>query len=82
MVTILSREVLAMWELMNGMANNVRGRVMPRRRSGVNTMTAVLVGASVGIAAWEAIRRSRFQSATAMANPERMVNEVLDSLDD
>ncbi|RIV24255.1 hypothetical protein D2Q93_07375 [Alicyclobacillaceae bacterium I2511] len=71
-----------MWEIMNGMANNVRGRVMPRRRNGVNTMTAVLVGASVGIAAWEAIRRSRFNLATTIAKPEQGINEMLEQLDD
>lgn len=47
-----------MWEIMNGITNGVRSRVMPRKRSGIGTMTAMVIGASVGIAAWEAVRRN------------------------
>lgn len=79
-----------MWEMMNGMANGVRRRLMPRRRSGVGTMTAMLVGASVGIAAWEAMRRgqvgarlgSSMSSAASQSSAERIAAEVLDEIDD
>jgi hypothetical protein len=59
--THYQREVLAMWDLMNEMASGIRGRMMPRRNGGLNTMTAMLIGASVGIAAWEAVRRAAIQ---------------------
>lgn len=45
--------------LMNVVASSVRHRIMPRRRSGMGTMTALFVGASVGIAAWEAVRKAQ-----------------------
>jgi hypothetical protein len=49
-----------MWEMMNGMTNGMRNRLMPRRhRNGIGTITAVVLGASVGIAAWETYRRTR-----------------------
>lgn len=51
--------------LMNAMASTVRHRIMPRRRSGMGTMTALFVGASVGIAAWEAVRKAQGARMTA-----------------
>lgn len=48
-----------MWEFVNGMTNGIRDRMMPRRRNGMGTMTAMVLGASVGIAAWETMRRGR-----------------------
>ncbi len=70
-----------MWELMNGMANGVRNRMMPRRRNGVGTMTAMLIGASVGIAAWEAYRRA--QPASRMASNDsanKIAQEVMEQI--
>jgi hypothetical protein len=70
-----------MWELMNGMTNGVRNRMMPRRKNGVGTMTAMLIGASVGIAAWEAYRRS--QPASRMASDgsaEKLAQEVMEQV--
>lgn len=54
-----------MWNLVNTMASSVRHRVMPRRRNGMGTMTALFVGASVGIAAWEAVRKSQWGAKSA-----------------
>lgn len=72
-----------MWELMNGMANSVRSRVMPRRRNGIGTMTAMVLGASVGIAAWETYRRSRMNPSSGLdANPANVAQGVLNSLDE
>jgi hypothetical protein len=72
-----------MWELMNGMANSVRNRVMPRRRNGIGTMTAMVLGASVGIAAWETYRRSRGTQGSGLdANPAKVAQEVMNSLDE
>jgi hypothetical protein len=39
-----------MWEMVMDM--------MPRKRRGMNTFTAMVVGAGVGIAAWEMMRRN------------------------
>ncbi len=76
------REVLAMWELMNGMTNSVRSRMMPRRRNGVGTMTAMLIGASVGIAAWETIRKSQLASrVTSNGNAGNLAQEVMDQIE-
>ncbi|WAH36591.1 hypothetical protein [Alicyclobacillus dauci] len=51
-----------MFGLMNTVANSMRYRMMPRRRNGMGTMTALVVGASVGIAAWEAVRKTNMGS--------------------
>lgn len=46
-----------MWNMMSTVAGAARHRMMPQRRSGMGTMTALFIGASVGIAAWEAVRQ-------------------------
>lgn len=70
-----------MWELMNGMANNVRNRMMPRRRNGIGTMTAMVLGASVGIAAWETYRRSRMSPGSQLdAGASQVAQQVMNSL--
>jgi len=71
-----------MWDMMNGMANSVRNRLMPRRRNGVGTMTAMLIGASVGIAAWEAIRKTQPMSRVMNdMDASKVAQEVLDHLE-
>jgi hypothetical protein len=73
-----------MWDLMNGMAAGVRHRIMPRRRNGIGTMTAMLVGASVGIAAWEALRRGgqRFiPNNSGDAAVEKMAEQVINQIE-
>lgn len=69
-----------MWEIMNGMANSMRNRVMPRRRNGMGTMTAMVLGASVGIAAWETYRRSRIPNSGLDENPAKVAQEVMNNL--
>ncbi|GMA50248.1 hypothetical protein GCM10025857_16050 [Alicyclobacillus contaminans] len=69
-----------MWEFMNGMAAGVRRRIMPRRRNGMGTMTAMLVGASVGIAAWETMRRSRMVSTGNHVDANQIADDMLESL--
>ncbi|MDQ0190767.1 hypothetical protein JI721_08590 [Alicyclobacillus cycloheptanicus] len=71
-----------MWDLMNGMADGVRSRFMPRRRNGVGTMTAMLIGASVGIAAWEAWRRTQPMSRIGDGAAAEMAQNVIDQLED
>lgn len=72
-----------MWELVDGMAERVRHRVMPRRRNGMNTVTAMVVGASVGIALWEAVRRSRLGvNGNMSAAAAETAREVMDSLEE
>ncbi|MCL6637420.1 MAG: hypothetical protein K6T26_05685 [Alicyclobacillus sp.] len=72
-----------MWEMVNDVADRVRYRIMPRRRNGVGTMTAVLLGASLGIAAWEALRRSRLNPGDTMeAAAAKAAHEVVESLND
>ncbi|MCY0888125.1 MAG: hypothetical protein OWQ59_06660 [Alicyclobacillaceae bacterium] len=70
-----------MWEMMNGVANSMRGRFMPRRRSGIGTMTALVIGASVGIAAWEALRKSQPMSrTTSSSGAAQLAQEVLSEI--
>ncbi|MCL6454838.1 MAG: hypothetical protein K6T78_14625 [Alicyclobacillus sp.] len=71
-----------MWELMNGMANNMRGRWMPRRNNRMNTVTAMVLGASVGIAAWETLRRTRLGGQMGANALNRAADQVMDALDD
>ncbi|MCL6626742.1 hypothetical protein [Alicyclobacillus shizuokensis] len=72
-----------MWDLMSGMADGVRHRMMPRRRNGMHTMTAMLVGASVGIAAWEALRRGgqRFKQDGGNAAAEQAAAKVMEQIE-
>lgn len=81
LVKLRVREVLTMWELMNGMAGTMRNRWMPRRRTGIGTMTAVVLGASVGIAAWETFRRTRMNgNGMGMGTAEQMAEQVMGGL--
>lgn len=48
-----------MLNLIGAVTGAARHRMMSRRRSGMGTMTALFVGASVGIAAWEAVRKTQ-----------------------
>lgn len=71
-----------MWEMMNGMAGNMRNRLMPRRHhNGMGTLTAVVLGASVGIAAWETYRRTRM-NGNGMGAMNQMAEQVMDSLNE
>lgn len=71
-----------MWEMMNGMADGMRGRFRSRRNNGVGTMTAMLIGASVGIAAWETWRRTQPLSRAGDNAAARMAQEAIDQLQD
>jgi hypothetical protein len=68
-----------MWEMMQGL--------MPRRRNrknGMGTVTAIVVGAGVGIAAWEMVRRTNLignggESVDQMQNiASDMMNAITD----
>ncbi|WP_229776571.1 hypothetical protein [Alicyclobacillus cellulosilyticus] len=73
-----------MWEVVNGMTDRVRHRFVPARRPNVAAMTAAaLVGASVGIAAWETLRRAQLWGRnSADAQAQRIAEEVMDSLEE
>lgn len=71
-----------MWELMNGMAGNMRNRWAPQRRhNGMGTLTAMVLGASVGVAAWETFRRTRMNGNGSGAM-NQMADQVMNSLQD
>lgn len=61
-----------MWELINGM--------MPRRKRGMNTVTALVVGAGVGIAAWEMMRRNNVTGESA-EDMGRIAESMMDAID-
>ncbi|ASS74392.1 hypothetical protein CIG75_04930 [Tumebacillus algifaecis] len=58
-----------MWEMITDM--------IPRRKSGMNTVTAMVLGAGIGIAAWEVMRRNN----TAGNNTNEMA-QMADSMMD
>lgn len=79
----MAREVLAMWGIVNGITDGVRGRIMPRRRNGIGTMTAMVIGASVGIAAWEAVRRNNGVLHTAAGGDvSDLADRVMENIQD
>lgn len=61
-----------MWELINDM--------MPRRKRGMNTVTALVVGAGVGIAAWEMMRRNNVTGESS-DNMGRIAESMMDAID-
>lgn len=72
-----------MWEIMNGIADGMRSRVMPRRKSGIGTMTAMVIGASVGIAAWEAARRNNVTGRIgSRGDAADLAERVMDNIQD
>jgi hypothetical protein len=59
-----------MWEMITDM--------MPRRKRGMNTLTALAIGAGVGIAAWELMRRNNVAGdSDSMA---RITNSMMDAI--
>ncbi|WP_206832114.1 hypothetical protein [Alicyclobacillus fructus] len=69
-----------MWNMMNAMNGMARSRMNWRRRNGgMGTMTALLIGASVGIAAWEAMRQMQHKNQMpngAQELAEQMMDEI------
>ncbi|PWK13745.1 hypothetical protein [Tumebacillus permanentifrigoris] len=61
-----------MWELINDM--------MPRRKRGINTVTALVVGAGVGIAAWEMMRRNNVAGESS-DDMGRIAESMMDAID-
>jgi hypothetical protein len=62
-----------MWDMINDL--------MPRRNRGINTVTAMVVGAGIGIAAWEMMRRNNVagESADGMAE---MAGQMMDAINE
>ncbi|MCX7570526.1 hypothetical protein OS242_11185 [Tumebacillus sp. DT12] len=62
-----------MWDMITDM--------MPRKKRGMNTVTAMVVGASVGIAAWEMMRRNNVagESTDQMA---QIADQMMDAIND
>jgi len=69
-----------MWNMMNAMSGMARSRMNWRRQSrGMGTMTALLIGASVGIAAWEAMRQ--MQNKNQMPNAaQELAQQMMDEI--
>ncbi|WP_304458814.1 hypothetical protein [Alicyclobacillus sendaiensis] len=69
-----------MWNMMNAMSGMARSRMNWRRRNhGVGTMTALLIGASVGIAAWEAVRQMQNKQQAPNAAQD-LAQQMLDEI--
>lgn len=62
-----------MWDMITDM--------MPRKKRGLNTMTAMVVGAGVGIAAWEMMRRNNVggESTDQMT---QIADQMMDAIND
>ncbi|MFD2169582.1 hypothetical protein [Tumebacillus lipolyticus] len=56
-----------MWNMITDM--------MPRRKNGMNTVTAMMLGAGIGIAAWEMMRRNN-----ASGNGANQMDQIADSM--
>lgn len=59
--------------------NQVLDAVPTRKKSGMGTFTAIMVGAGVGIAAWETMKRSRAASQTwrgIKSSTENVIEDV------
>lgn len=64
-----------MWDMINDL--------MPRRRrNGMNTVTAMVIGAGVGIAAWEMMRRNNVAGGTLdnMGGMNDIANSMMDAI--
>jgi hypothetical protein len=64
-----------MWDMINDL--------MPRRRrNGMNTVTAMVIGASVGIAAWEVMRRNNVAGGSIenMGGMNDIANTMMDAI--
>ncbi|MBL0386101.1 hypothetical protein JJB07_05485 [Tumebacillus sp. ITR2] len=62
-----------MWEMITDM--------MPRRkRGGMNTVTAMVLGAGVGIAAWEMMRRNNV-AGDSTDDMSRIADSMMDAID-
>jgi hypothetical protein len=69
----MHRGGMIMFEFMDGF--------MPRkRRNGFGTITSMLLGASVGIAAWEIIRRNTNMNQAGNMDIEKMADTVMNSM--
>ncbi|MBF8378532.1 hypothetical protein IW967_11775 [Alicyclobacillus mali] len=69
-----------MWNMMNAMSGMARGRMNWRRRDhGMGTMTALLIGASVGIAAWEAVRQMQNKSSMP-SGAQELAQQMMDEI--
>lgn len=62
-----------MWEMINDM--------MPRRKRGMNTVTAMVIGAGVGIAAWEMMRRNNNGMGESRNDMSRIADSMMDAID-
>ncbi|KEO84539.1 hypothetical protein [Tumebacillus flagellatus] len=61
-----------MWEMITDM--------MPRRKRGLNTVTAMVIGAGVGIAAWEMMRRNNV-AGDSTDDMSRIADSMMDAID-
>jgi len=62
-----------MWDMITDM--------IPRKRRGMNTMTAMVIGASVGIAAWEVMRRNNTAGNTG-DEISKIADSMMDAIND
>jgi hypothetical protein len=61
-----------MWEMITEM--------LPGRRRGMNTVTAMMIGAGIGIAAWEMMRRNNTMGSMGITTDN--MNQIADSMMD
>jgi glucose-6-phosphate dehydrogenase assembly protein OpcA len=55
--------------------------LMPRRRNTMGTVTSMLIGATVGIATWEVIRRNTNFNKLGDLNTKQMTDALTNALD-
>lgn len=65
---------MMMWDMIQDM--------MPRRKRGMNTLTAMALGAGVGIAAWEMMRRNNVAGNMGDMADMGQMTQIADSMMD
>jgi hypothetical protein len=71
--TLPIEEVLLMW----GFVDDVMDMVPRKRNRGMSTMTALLLGAGIGITAWEVMRR---RNPSGNADMAKIAQTVIDAV--
>ncbi|HEU4964256.1 MAG TPA: hypothetical protein VFV52_10450 [Bacilli bacterium] len=69
---------MMMWDMIQDM--------MPRKKRGMNTLTAMALGAGVGIAAWEVMRRNNVAGNAGenmgMGDMSQIADSMMDAINE
>lgn len=69
-----------MWEMVSNMIPAANRMMSGRRNRGMNTATAMLLGAGIGIATWEVMRRNNAVGNIMDGNMGKMANNAIGNM--